>query len=377
MADHHEDLESVVLEIHALSHGPEFLPGLLRALRRLVASPYALYGLSDLSNGFTCTGIRYPETIDLERWLPVFDAHFWEHPVHHRAEEFGVGQVATLPSLVGGAPWAATANCAEFCRPNGIENQLWLRLPSVSGVMEVIGLGRPDRDFSDDECARFEALADHVLVAHRRAQLLAQHDLPVMSEPFGLTTAHLVLTREGDLQFAGYGAMELLWQFFSAGGAGQTRSLPDEVQAWVRAQIAALPGSPPAELWCEAEIDAEPRRLRCWLVINQGRGDFDVYLQARPVQDAAILRPRPQARGRSVVASVDVGVQMEVVNARWQLRVRQRAVLGLLVRGCSNKEIARQLGCVEATVEYHVTGLLRATDSANRASLVTKFWNER
>ncbi|MDP4023014.1 response regulator transcription factor [Methylobacterium sp. NEAU 140] len=50
------------------------------------------------------------------------------------------------------------------------------------------------------------------------------------------------------------------------------------------------------------------------------------------------------------------------------LTPRQRDVLGLIVAGRSNKEIARALGLGEGTVKVHVAGLLRALGVANRSA---------
>ncbi|MEP4888032.1 MAG: response regulator transcription factor [Alphaproteobacteria bacterium] len=48
------------------------------------------------------------------------------------------------------------------------------------------------------------------------------------------------------------------------------------------------------------------------------------------------------------------------------LSERETAVLGLLARGKSNKEIARDLGLQEATIKTHVTSVFRKLDVSNR-----------
>ena len=57
-----------------------------------------------------------------------------------------------------------------------------------------------------------------------------------------------------------------------------------------------------------------------------------------------------------------------------ELSGRQRAVLGELVAGAANKEIASRLGCTVRTVEDHVGVLLRKAAVASRAALVARFW---
>lgn len=53
--------------------------------------------------------------------------------------------------------------------------------------------------------------------------------------------------------------------------------------------------------------------------------------------------------------------------ASTKLSPRQLQVLAGLVRGLSNKEIARELGKAEGTIKMHVGAVLRALDAANRA----------
>ncbi len=48
---------------------------------------------------------------------------------------------------------------------------------------------------------------------------------------------------------------------------------------------------------------------------------------------------------------------------------RQRQVLRLLVSGCSNREIAEELGVIEQTVKAHVAQLLRKIGVPNRTAL--------
>jgi DNA-binding CsgD family transcriptional regulator len=350
----------------------------MRTLRRLLASPHAIYGFTDLRRGVTTMGLRYPDQIDLERWVPVFDAHFWQHPLNGCATQIAIGQVVTMPRLVTADGWARTGNYNEFCRPNGIEHQLMMRLPSASGIMEAIGIARYDRDFNDDECDLFERMKPHVLVAHRRARLLAEVAPPLPLELGGWQTAHLVLDGDGKPGFVGAGCEALFERFFAAPAMGA--AIPDELRAWARAQLRALPGAatPPAELVREAEIDGRPFRLRGWLVPQLTRGLHDVYLQARAVETDEVIRTDVTLQSAGGLAAADdLTAQIARVSQRWKLRPRQRDVLALLVRGQSNQEIAAHLGCVEVTVEYHVTGLLRRTGSSNRASLVTRFWNER
>lgn len=61
---------------------------------------------------------------------------------------------------------------------------------------------------------------------------------------------------------------------------------------------------------------------------------------------------------------------------RWGLTPRHRDVLSQLARGRPNKLISAELGCAEATVELHVTAILRRVGVQSRAELIAKFWTE-
>lgn len=58
----------------------------------------------------------------------------------------------------------------------------------------------------------------------------------------------------------------------------------------------------------------------------------------------------------------------------WNLTARQIEVLRLVVTGDANKSIAARLSCAEATIEAHITALLRKSRVENRAQLVARFW---
>jgi DNA-binding NarL/FixJ family response regulator len=59
---------------------------------------------------------------------------------------------------------------------------------------------------------------------------------------------------------------------------------------------------------------------------------------------------------------------------RWKLTKRQIEVLSLAAKGEANKSIADELGCAVATVEVHMSAILRKTGLENRAQLVSRFW---
>jgi DNA-binding NarL/FixJ family response regulator len=51
---------------------------------------------------------------------------------------------------------------------------------------------------------------------------------------------------------------------------------------------------------------------------------------------------------------------------------REGEVLGLLARGLSNKQIARELGISEHTVKFHISSLYAKLGVGNRAEAVSR-----
>lgn len=86
--------------------------------------------------------------------------------------------------------------------------------------------------------------------------------------------------------------------------------------------------------------------------------------------------PRPRNLHPTARALQQLERRLAHVAGFYRLSPRQRQVLGLLVRGLSNKEIAQTFRCSEVTVEAHMTSLLRRTRSNGRAILIARFWLE-
>lgn len=77
---------------------------------------------------------------------------------------------------------------------------------------------------------------------------------------------------------------------------------------------------------------------------------------------------------RSPASEPDVLQRMRSFERARGLTAKQAEVLALVVRGFTNKEIARELDCAENTVEFHMTQLLRRSGTDSRAQLIAKFW---
>ena len=65
--------------------------------------------------------------------------------------------------------------------------------------------------------------------------------------------------------------------------------------------------------------------------------------------------------------------QFEDFSGRYQLTVRERSVLRLVLEEKTNAEIANELYISESTVKFHIHNLLKKTDCSNRINLYAKY----
>lgn len=114
--------------------------------------------------------------------------------------------------------------------------------------------------------------------------------------------------------------------------------------------------------WLAATVGAPERLARA---TRAG----DPLLQAMPLGNSA---------GHQVVFVQDAARELEerlrVAKDNWGLTPTQRNVLRGIVRGLANKEIAAELGNAEATIEVHVTRVLRKAREQSRTALISHFW---
>lgn len=150
---------------------------------------------------------------------------------------------------------------------------------------------------------------------------------------------------------------------------------PAEVQRVLREYL-GLPSGRYTSGVCvpDAASDALPVRhdgqVVGWLMPGQGT-------ERRRALSRALLPWIEVALGRAL--SGDDGLERRVLRhtTLWGLTPAQSRVLSRLVRGLSNKEIAADLACAEATVEVHVTALFSASGVAGRTALAAEFWAGR
>lgn len=104
-------------------------------------------------------------------------------------------------------------------------------------------------------------------------------------------------------------------------------------------------------------------------VAHPGAADGDRVRDLRARGSSAPCRLVVLRAGR-----VRGAAELEDAARRWLLTPRERDVLALVARGLANKDVATTLGCAVATVEIHVSAILRKAGVDSRAQVVARFW---
>jgi two-component system response regulator FixJ len=116
------------------------------------------------------------------------------------------------------------------------------------------------------------------------------------------------------------------------------------------------------------------------LIVITGHGDVDMAVTAlkagavdfieKPTDDERLLASIKTAVSRSRETERDEAELSAIAKRYEQLSERQREVMGLAIRGLSNKEIAMKLGISPRTVEHYREWAMERMQAGNFAELV-------
>lgn len=98
---------------------------------------------------------------------------------------------------------------------------------------------------------------------------------------------------------------------------------------------------------------------------GEGTDSYDLASRGQPGARLIVLRSESELAATRKAA---------VVSA-WSLTPRETEVLERVVAGDTNRDIATTLACAEATVEIHMSRLLRKAGVLTRTALVSAYWN--
>lgn len=276
-----------------------------------------------------CEGAGWPAPVDLKAEL---GAHYRRHGERAGAYDPLRPAVEQRNVVLGERELAPTRSAATrgLCQRLGVAHFPQMRVLVCDGSMLLAWVGTTrEEDFSDEEHRLL-----HGLVPSLRARL-GMHRMLEAGAVQGLDAAVDEIDAPAFMMTA------------------------KRVVAHTNAAGAALLRTRRAETL--ARIDQAIDRPE--------RGSGDVGRQVRACGSGApfwlVVLRASRARGL---------VELEDASRRWSLTRRERDVLALVARGHANKDVATKLGCAVATVEIHVSAILRKAGVDSRAQVVARFW---
>lgn len=255
---------------------------------------------------------------------------------------------AVLSQATSGEPHLSPRYC-RILKPNGFHGELRAALVDGTGCWGGLALyRRPSReDFCSEEVELMGAMSGTLAEGLRRALLMGAAVTGGDEDAPGL----LVLDRKGGVEAMTPPARrwldELLVNSSAEGG------LPNVVHAVAyRAQLAAKGSDGGTESSAQARVPSASGR---WLVLHGSRlGPLD------DGRTAVILEPARSPQIAPLIAKAH------------GLTDREAEVAGLVMRGFSNREIARELGISPYTVQDHIKALFSKVGVQSRGELVAQ-----
>jgi DNA-binding CsgD family transcriptional regulator/PAS domain-containing protein len=243
----------------------------------------------------------------------------------------GDGQALKISDFLSPRALKKTEIYNEFYRPMRIPFLMGIALPVNRHCLVTIGSHRGRKDFTERERTALNMIQPHVLQAYANAEAvthmqaeLARLNHAVEQIPQGLVS----VDARGVIQWATARARELLGDYFGARRRGHRR-LPDLLVRWMRCSKTRLD-----------HADERPGRIAP-MVIDHGSRQL-------------LVRIVPEGEHSLLFLEEDSAEVPTEQLAHLGLSRRETEILGWIVHGKSNPEIAMILSISVRTIHKHV-----------------------
>lgn len=226
---------------------------ILSILSRVVPSELPFYGGLNFQScrvSTTCPALDPLHVRDIEQ---TAHQYFHEHPCASNYLRTGDGQAYKISDFISESQLHHLQGLYEqFMQPLGMEDQLGIVLPSLAPKTEkklyrsqneliTISLNRSQRNFSERDRLILNLLRPHFAQAYQNVKTLAQvqDDLAQLRHTLDLSGV-IILTGDGQVQLMSQQAEQWLRQYFQQSPTSLAHGLPENLQRWVKHQLAVL-----------------------------------------------------------------------------------------------------------------------------------------
>jgi DNA-binding CsgD family transcriptional regulator len=316
-------LAPFIRRIYASDNVASFVHGSVQGLRNLLPSSHASYNDIDLPTGTSqwfCDGPAHFAGIDSA--LALY-AH--EHPIIMHYAGSRDGSALKISDFLSETAFRRLGLYADLYRHLDVRYQIAVRLPSRPGSVIDVALSRNERDYTERERVILNALRPHLARASECAVAMERaggYAGDVLRGLYSLNYHVLVVHHDGKVGWHSPGAERILDPYF---GAARER-FSDFVRRRVAEQerrLAAFDDVPPP---------VEPQMVRA------NSGALLVYVVPGDRAATVIVRERRECEDLRRVG----------------LSQREAAILDMIARGLTNRQIGEQLAISWRTVGKHV-----------------------
>lgn len=342
-------LFAFIKNLYELRDHAEFMQQLVRGLADLV--PADLYAYNEISStkklvtGYAIWPVDFPL---LPNAPEIVGRYQLQHPTVAHYLTTGKGDITKISDFMTYREFSRTDLHNQFHRPMGFLYGIGFGIALAQHGMIGIGIHRSGKDYSERDRRVLSELHPHIIQAFENAQAVTRmrHETTAIHGALDALNAAIVcLSPRATIQWTTPQAARLMQEYNLFAPKTHTR-LHRSITDWLSAQESEL--SHPTQV---------PKALRS-LTISRPHGTVTITLMRQDQRRLLVLTTTNQASPRTTLSHLG-------------LSPRETEVLGWIVRGKSNPEIATILSLSVRTVHKHVEHIYVKLGIENRHAAIS------
>lgn len=334
-------------DLYALRESDAFTSHLVANLPKLISADAYTYNEMDHERGEASYKLWPADFTPIRGSQEILGRFGHQIPMHAHWES-GDGQALKISDFLSPHVYKKTDIYNAFYHPMRIPFTMGIALPINRRRLVTIGAHRSGKDFTEQERTTLNLLQPHIFQAYGNAKAVThmQAELARMTHALDQLRQGLVsIDARGVIQWATARARELLEHYFGLQTRGHQR-LPDVLGRWLRC--------------CEAQLDVSEERPRETTTMVMDHGSRQLRVRMLPEGDHHFL----------FLEEISTDLPTEHLT-RLGLSRRETEILGWIVRGKSNPEIAMILSISVRTIHKHVERIYLKMEVENRHAAIS------
>lgn len=363
-----ESLNELIGSIYDAVIDPARWHGVIDEIRRRYNFEIAMLSAISLSSGTSLIHVSANVPEEYERSVLGYDSdivELWGGPA--QIAKLMVEEPILTTEVLDPAKWEVNRFYREWCRPQGLEDQVVIQLSIDNSMVANLGLGR---HVSKLPVTRDEMSDLRIIAPHLRRAVLISHLLD------GATSRADTFEAALSAMISGAVIVDGDMRILHANAAGRAmldagdpiRSVAGKLELPVELVAGQLEAAVRATTGPESEL----RRRGMGIPTRRGDGTALVIhvLPLKRRSNRSGLQPAAAAAVFVSETGARAPLPIDAVSMLFELTPAEARVFELLSAGQSSRQIAEALSVAETTVKTHLGSLYSKTNTHRRAELV-------